>query len=109
MLLAKHFDRLVAKVLTTRTEPSCVHIESDGLDFLNCVRECTNRDESIVWALKELGLGANLYGEEWEENNSLVLFRGKVYVPLDGKHILQSGCSLSNGPIENDKTPSRKA
>ena len=25
------------------------------------------------------------------------------------RHILQSGCSLSNGPIENDKTPSRKA
>ena len=34
-------------------------------------------------ALKELGLGANLRGDEWEEPNGLVLFRGKVYIPLD--------------------------
>ena len=34
-------------------------------------------------ALKELGLGANLWGDEWEEHDGLVLFRGKVYVPLD--------------------------
>src|SRR6266481_5604836 len=85
MLLAECFDWPVAKVLTTRTEPSHVHIESDGLDFLNHVHGCTDRDESVVWALKELGSGANLYGKEWEENDSLVLFRGKVYVPLDGK------------------------
>ena len=28
-------------------------------------------------------MGANLWGDEWEEHNGLVLFRGKVYVPLD--------------------------
>src|SRR6266481_4759449 len=83
MLLAEHFNRPVAKVLTTWTEPSCMHIESDGLDFLNHVCGCTDRDESVIWALKELGSGANLYGEEWEENDGLVLFRGKVYIPLD--------------------------
>ena len=33
----------------------------------------------------ELGLGANLWGDEWEECNCLVLFRGKVYVPLDAQ------------------------
>ena len=34
-------------------------------------------------ALKEVGSGANLRGDEWEEHDGLVLFRGKVYVPLD--------------------------
>ena len=85
MLPAEHFNWLVAEVLTTRTEPSRMHIESDGLDFLNHVCGCTDRDKSVVQALKELGSGANLYSEEWEENDGLVLFRGKVYVPLDGK------------------------
>src|SRR6266481_2197804 len=85
MLLAECFDWPVAEVLTTRTEPSHVHIESDGLDFLNCVHECTDRDKSVIRALNELDSGANLYSEEWEENDGLVLFRGKVYVPLDRK------------------------
>ena len=33
--------------------------------------------------LKELGSGANLWGDKWEERDGLVLFRGKVYVLLD--------------------------
>src|SRR6266481_693617 len=85
MLPAGRFDWLVAEVLVTRTDPSRVHIEGDRIDFLNCVCDCADRDESVVWALKELGSGANLHGEEWEENNGLVLFRGRVYIPLDGK------------------------
>ena len=36
-------------------------------------------------ALKELGLGVNLQGDEWEEHNGLVLFRGKVYILLDAQ------------------------
>ena len=35
--------------------------------------------------LKELSSGANLWGDEWEECDGLVLFRGKVYVPLDAQ------------------------
>ena len=34
---------------------------------------------------KELGLGVNLQGDEWEECDGLVLFSGKVYVPLDAQ------------------------
>ena len=34
-------------------------------------------------ALKELGSGTDLQGNEWEEQDSLVLFRGRVYIPLD--------------------------
>ena len=33
----------------------------------------------------ELGSKAALHGEEWEERDGLVLFRGKVYIPLDGQ------------------------
>ena len=36
-------------------------------------------------ALKELGLGVNLQGDEWEECDGLVLFRGKVYILLDAQ------------------------
>jgi len=39
----------------------------------------------VVRALKELGSEANLQGNEWEECDGLVLFRGKVYDPLDGQ------------------------
>src|SRR6266481_9792971 len=85
MLPARCFDQPVTEVLVTRTDPSCIHIKCNRLDFLNHVCDCADRDKSIVWALKELGSGANLHGEEWEENNSLVLFRGRVYIPLDGK------------------------
>ena len=49
------------------------------------VCSCTDQDESVVCALKELGLGVNLQGDKWEECNGLVLFRGKVYVPLDAQ------------------------
>ena len=33
--------------------------------------------------LNELDSGVNLWGDKWEEHDGLVLFRGKVYVPLD--------------------------
>ena len=56
----------------TNTEPSCI-------------RSCTDQDESVVHALKELSSGVNLQGDEWEERDGLVLFRGKVYVPLDAQ------------------------
>ena len=48
----------------TDPEPSCVHIETEGSDIMDRVRSCSNRDESVVHALKELGSGANLRGDE---------------------------------------------
>ena len=42
-------------------------------------------DEKVVKALKELGPSGNLRGQEWTEENGLVLYRGKVYVPLDSQ------------------------
>jgi len=46
----------------TNTEPSHVHIETKGSDIMDRVRGCTNRDESVVRALKELSSGASLWG-----------------------------------------------
>jgi len=53
--------------------------------FLDHVCGCMDCDKSVVCALKELSLEVNLWGNEWEECDGLVLFRGKVYVPLDGQ------------------------
>ena len=48
----------------TNTEASHVHIETDGSDIMTRIRSCTNRDESVMHALKELGLGVNLRGDK---------------------------------------------
>ena len=69
----------------TDTDPSHVHIKTKGSDIMGHIRSCSDRDESVVRALKELGLGVNLQGDEWEEHDGLVLFRGKIYVLLDAQ------------------------
>ena len=66
-----------------RTEHSCVYIDTGSSEIMDRVRGCTDRDKSVVRALKELGSGTDLRGNEWEERDGLVLFRGRVYVPLD--------------------------
>ena len=59
-------------------------------------------------ALKELGLGVNLQGDQWEERNGLVLFRGKVYIPLDAqlRHDIveaqRHSVDWTFGMVEND-------
>ena len=76
-------EHLAAEEINTKS--SRVHIETEGSDIMDRVHSCSDRDESVVRTLKELGSGANLWGDEWEEHNGLVLFRGKVYVPLDAQ------------------------
>ena len=58
-------------------------IPGEGNIVLEWVQNCINRDEKVVKALKELGISRNLQGEEWSEENELILYHGKVYVPLD--------------------------
>ena len=60
-------------------------VNGEADKFLDRVRDCTDRDEKVVKALKELGTSGNLRGEEWAEENGLILHRGKVYIPLDSK------------------------
>ena len=69
----------------TDAEPSRIHIETTGSDIMDCIHSCTDRDESVMRALKELSLGVSIWGDEWEERNGLVLFRGKVYILLDAQ------------------------
>ena len=51
----------------TDTESSHIHIETEGSDIMDHICSCTDWDESVVCALKELGSGANLQGDKWEE------------------------------------------
>ena len=69
----------------TNTESSHDHINTEGSDIMDQVSGCTDQDELVVPTLKEPSLEVNLQGDEWEECDSLVLFRGKVYVPLEGQ------------------------
>ena len=66
-----------------RTESSHVHIKTGSSDIMDQVCGCTDQDKSVICTLKELGSGTDLWGDKWEEHNGLVLFRGKVDVPLD--------------------------
>ena len=60
-------------------------IPGEGNMFLEQTQNCINKDKKVVKALKELSTSRNLRGEEWSEENGLILYHGKVYVPLDLK------------------------
>jgi len=53
----------------------------------------------VVKALKELNTGKGLHHEEWRERDGLVLYRGRVYVPLDGQLRHNIVNALSDSPI----------
>ena len=53
-------------------------------DLMERVRACADRDERVVKAFKELGpQGGSLRGEEWSEEEGVITWNGKVYVPRD--------------------------
>jgi hypothetical protein len=51
--------------------------------FIDRIRSCEDRDEAVVKALKELGITRNIRGDEWADEDGMILYRGKIYVPLD--------------------------
>ena len=60
----------------------------EGLDqgLMNRIRDCKERDEKVVKAFRELGASKGvLHGAEWAEEDGIILFNGKVYVPVDGQ------------------------
>src|SRR5882724_5054937 len=96
MLPAKRFDELSEpnKVISaepsqllaaTRDDPSRITLKGKEANFLECIHDCANRDDSVVRALKELGTERGLHGNEWQEKDGLVLYRGKIYVPCDSQ------------------------
>jgi hypothetical protein len=54
-------------------------------DLLKRIRDAKDFDESVVKAVEELKASGSkkVDGEEWSQEQGLVLFRGKVYVPQD--------------------------
>ena len=69
----------------TTTEAAAQLGPGEGDEFLDHVRSCADQDEAVVKALKELGTSRSLRGEEWSEEEGLILYHNKVYVPLDPK------------------------
>ena len=65
--------------------PSRVTIKGEGATFLQWVRDCADREDLVIGALKELHRGKGLCHEEWREKDGLVLYRARVYVPPDGQ------------------------
>src|SRR5882724_11650107 len=65
--------------------PSQVTIKGEGATFLQQVRDCTDWEDSVIRALKELHGGKGLHRKEWREKDDLVLYRGRVYVPPNGQ------------------------
>ena len=69
--------------IKTITQIPLVGLETS---FMKRIRECEDRDESVVKAVKELGSATSqLHKEEWTMEDGCILFRGKVYVPQDPK------------------------
>ena len=60
-------------------------IEGAEEDILSKVRKAKELDESVVKAVEEMKRAPvkRLRSEEWSEEQGLILFRGKVYVPKD--------------------------
>src|ERR1700724_285595 len=62
-------------------------IEGEEEKLLSKIRKSKDLDEAVVKAVEELKRSStkHLRSEEWSEEQGLVLFRGKVYVPKDIK------------------------
>src|SRR5882724_4988528 len=69
----------------TGDDPSHVTLKGEEENFLEHIHDCADRDDSVVQALKELSTKQGLCSNEWQENDGLVLYRGKVYVPRDSQ------------------------
>jgi len=66
------------------TKPSQVHIESEGSHFLDHVHGCTDWDESMVRALKELSSEVNLQGMNGKNAMAWSYLGGKSTSPWMG-------------------------
>jgi len=83
------------------------HLLIDGSEreTLSKIRKCTDLDEEVIKALKNMKgeKKKSIRGYEWIEEQGLILFRGKVYVLKDeelGKEImcLHHNTSISGHP-----------
>jgi hypothetical protein len=58
-------------------------VNGDEAEILKKIRNCKDLDEKVVKAVEEMKDSnfKKLDGHEWSEEQGLILFRGKVYVP----------------------------
>ena len=79
------------------------HLLIDGSEkeTLSKICNCTNMDEEVVKAVREMRgeKKKTIKGDEWAEEQGLILFRGKVYVPLDIELRNEIVCLHHNTPI----------
>ena len=82
-------------------EATVSDVRALGDKFLVRIRETEDRDEAVVKAVKELraSAGLGLRNAEWEEEDGIVLFRGRIYVPLDSKLRHDIVAAHHDGPI----------
>jgi len=74
----------------------------EGIDqvLMDRVKSCGERDEAVVKAFKELGTTRGvLHGTEWAEEDGVVLFNGKVYIPKDDQLHHDIVHQLHNAPM----------
>jgi len=59
----------------------------EGVDLLDKVRKCEAKNDEVVKAVEEIKRAGvkMLRDEEWHQEDSLMLKKGKVYVPRDEK------------------------
>jgi hypothetical protein len=78
---------ITPEMLSPKSFKACattMTLEGKEVDLIERVRNCRDRDEKVVKAFKELGPeGGDLRGEEWNEDDGIVTYEGKVYVPRD--------------------------
>jgi hypothetical protein len=81
-------DRILLKpeffaISALRQGHTLIHAEEE--DILKRVRRSKEYDEAVVKAVEELKRSPTkrLRSEEWSEEQDLILYRGKVYVPKD--------------------------
>jgi len=69
------------------------HLLIDGLEkeTLSKIRKCTELDEEVIKALKNMKgeKKKSIRGDEWIEEQGLILFRGKVHFHIGTSGILE--------------------
>jgi transposase InsO family protein len=63
-----------------------VALSMEGEEFVDRIRNCKNQDEAVVKAFRSLKSTSGLVkNEEWHEENGLITYNGRLYVPQDKK------------------------
>jgi hypothetical protein len=63
-----------------------VVLTTEDTSFIDRIRNCKHRDDAVTKAFKALqGTTGTLHGAEWSEEEGIVTFNGKIYVPRDAK------------------------